>query len=359
MIKTLDRYVLREMFVPFLIGTVSVVLMFQANMLIALFKTLSLTHVPPGAIAQLLLFKTPNFLQMTLPVGVALASSLAISRLARESELTAMRAAGMSIRRVVRPVVFAGLAVAALNFFVVERVMPPSEFKARRLMNDVQMLALNPDFRSNVTINLKNYTASFGSVTRGRAPGEVVLNDVTLIERRSPKEIVLITADRGTYKEGNWTILAPYFRYLKGNDLISASTQRDLKILEPISVPDFFLSPTQEEKSMVEILAAIKQAKLLRQDTRGLETALHTRLSVPAACFVFALTGSMFAVWMSRAGPFVGVLFSLAMVLAYYNAFVISTEIFGRNGWLPPIAAAWLPNVIFFLLGLWAIRRAE
>jgi lipopolysaccharide export system permease protein len=67
----------------------------------------------------------------------------------------------------------------------------------------------------------------------------------------------------------------------------------------------------------------------------------------------------MFAVWMSRAGPFVGVLFSLAMVLAYYNAFVISTEIFGRNGWLPPIAAAWLPNVIFFLLGLWAIRRAE
>jgi lipopolysaccharide export system permease protein len=348
MIKTLDRYVLREMFVPFLIGTVSVVLMFQANMLIALFKTLSLTHVPPGAIAQLLLFKTPNFLQMTLPVGVALASSLAISRLARESELTAMRAAGMSIRRVVRPVVFAGLAVAALNFFVVERVMPPSEFKARRLMNDVQMLALNPDFRSNVTINLKNYTASFGSVTRGRAPGEVVLNDVTLIERRSPKEIVLITA-----------ILAPYFRYLKGNDLISASTQRDLKILEPISVPDFFLSPTQEEKSMVEILAAIKQAKLLRQDTRGLETALHTRLSVPAACFVFALTGSMFAVWMSRAGPFVGVLFSLAMVLAYYNAFVISTEIFGRNGWLPPIAAAWLPNVIFFLLGLWAIRRAE
>lgn len=74
--KTLDRYIIRELIVPFLIGTVAVVLMFQANTLIYMMKTYSVSNVPPLALAQIILYKTPDFLRMTLPVGMALASSL-------------------------------------------------------------------------------------------------------------------------------------------------------------------------------------------------------------------------------------------------------------------------------------------
>ncbi|HMS55753.1 MAG TPA: LptF/LptG family permease, partial [Fimbriimonadaceae bacterium] len=79
--RVVDRYVFKELMVPFLIGTVAVVLMFQANFLIYILKTFSLGNIPPLALAQIILLKTPSFLNLTLPVGMALAASLAMSRL--------------------------------------------------------------------------------------------------------------------------------------------------------------------------------------------------------------------------------------------------------------------------------------
>ena len=93
--KKLDWYMLKELTVPFLIGTVAVLLMFQANQFIYLFKSVSLQNVPFSAFAQLVLYKTPYWANMTLPVGMSLAASLAMSRITRESELTAIRAANV------------------------------------------------------------------------------------------------------------------------------------------------------------------------------------------------------------------------------------------------------------------------
>src|SRR2546421_10701839 len=125
--KTLDRYIYRELMVPFLIGTVAGALMFQANMLIFLFKNFSLQNVPTLAVLDMILYKTPYFLNMTLPVGGALATSLAFSRLTRESELTAIRAYGTPIMRAVFPVIWFGLAVGIGNCRVAERVILASD----------------------------------------------------------------------------------------------------------------------------------------------------------------------------------------------------------------------------------------
>ncbi|MBS1706372.1 MAG: LptF/LptG family permease [Armatimonadetes bacterium] len=359
MIRKLDRYILREMIVPFLIGTLAVVLMFQANLLIALFKSLNLANVPTLAILKLIALKTPYFLNMTLPVGIALASSLAISRLARESELTAMRSAGMPIRRVIRPVLFAGVVISLLNYWVVEFVMPRSEFSARKLANEINMLALAPDVRANVVLSIKNYSATIGLVTRSKN-GDLMLNDILLVERRARGELVLITSDSGSYRQGNWSIERPYFRYMNGNSLLAVeSKEKPLQLIEPISVPDLFQQPSNDEMRVKELLKVIDQRRKMKQDTRQQEVTLQTRFSVPAACLVFSLVGPVFAFGLRRSGPFVGVLLSLIMVLLYYNAFVISTEIVGRLGWAPPWVAAWLPDIVFFVFGLIALWRSE
>lgn len=343
---------------PLFIGTVAVVLMFQANMIIALFKDLQLAQVPFGAILQLILYKTPSFLNMTLPVGMALASSLAVSRLARESELNAIRGAGVPIMRVVLPVLVLGLVVAVGNFYLVERVMPVGERSARRLSNEIGLLAISPQFRSNVVISLRNYTAMIGSVSRGKG-NQVYLNDVILLERRAFGEAVLITAPSGVYEDGEWTIQRPLVRVLQGDRLLTARTEKSMPIRERISVPDLFISPSPQEQTADDLRLAIAEARRNKRDASPLEVALQVKYSVPVACLIFSLTGPVFAVWLARRGPFVGVLFSLVLVLLYWNVFVISTEILGRNGWVGPVAAAWLPNALFFGLGLLALRRAE
>lgn len=356
--KIIDRYLIRELFVPFLIGTFAVVMMFLANLLIFEFKNISLQHIPLLAIIQLLVYKAPNYLNMTLPVGMSLAASLAYARLARESELTAMRAAGVSIVRTVMPVAAVGLAVGIGNYVLAEKVMPPAEKAFRNVAVKVGVLATVPSFSSNAMVKLRNYTMSIGSVTK-EGEDTIILNKILMVERPGIDETTLVTAESGLYRDGIWTLHNAYLRTFKGDDLINAKPRHDIIINEKIVLQDLLLPPAPEEETGPELLSAIANMRKLGVDSRELEVAYHVRYSVPASCFVFAVVAPIFAILFSRSGGFVGVLLSIIIVFVYYNAFIISTEILGRNGAVPPAVAAWLPNLLFIALGAFGLRRLE
>lgn len=356
--KKLDWYVLKELSVPFLIGTVSVLMMFQANQLIFIFKNVSIQNVSWAAIFQLILFKTPFWANMTLPVGMSLASSLAISRLTRETELTAMRAVGARILRVVAPVAGFGLLVAIGNFLLVEKVMPPAEKAFNKLQTDVLSLGGIPTFNQNIGIKLKSWHVNFGSVQRGSA-GNLILKNIVIFERPQPNVTQITTAETGSYDKGNWIMKGTYTWIVEGQTLRSAKPSKPININEPIEIDALFGQNLPEEKTLAELKSSIQANKRAGLDSRSEEVQYHNRFAVPASCIVFAIIGPVFAVWFSRSGAFVGVLLSMVLVLLYYNAWVISTEILGKNGWTSPWLAAWLPNIIFVGLGLLAIRRLE
>lgn len=356
-IKRLDRYIWRELFVPFLIGTLTVLLMFEINHLMWLLKTFSLQNIPKLAIAQGMLYKAPQFLSMTLPVGMTVAASLGISRLARESELTAMRAAGTPILRVIFPVALFGLFVAFLNFYTVEKVMPKSERKLRDVITKVGLLGTAPTFRANSVIYLRQFTAAFGSVQR--EPDDTLkLTQVLLIERPRSGEVMLWTGETGEYKNGRWVLRDTYLRWFKNDDLVVAKADGDQVIDEKIIIDDLFDAPMPEEQTAEQLKAAIINGKKVGTDTRMTEVTYYTRFSLPTSCLVFAIVGPIFAILFARSG-FAGVLLSLFLVVLYYNAHVVATEIIGRNGWLNPMLSAWLPNIIFATLGLIGLRKLE
>lgn len=357
-LKTVDRYVLKELIVPFLIGTLSVVLMFQANMLIFQLKTFSISAVPPEALMKLIIQKTPYFLNMTLPVGMSLAASLAISRLTRESELTAIRSAGARILRVCMPIMGFGIFVALGNFMLVERVMPKTEAEARQLQTQLAILGAAPEFKSNVVINLRNYAANIGSVSSAK-DNTLQLNRILLFERPRVGEVVVISAETGTYRDGIWNIPGAIVWHVTGSTLTKMETGKDVMINEPTTVENFFATPQAEEQTAEQLLKAIDEGKRAGWDTTRLQVAYHVRFAIPASCIIFALVAPVFAVWFARSGGFFGVLLSIILVFLYYNAHIISTEILGRNGWVSPWLAAWLPNLIFVAFGVLGIRRLE
>jgi lipopolysaccharide export system permease protein len=356
--RRLDRYILRELMIPFLIGTAAVVLMFQANMLIAQLKQFQLQSVPITAILQIVLYKTPSFLNMTLPVGMALAASLAVSRLVRESELIAVRATGTSILRVMVPIALFGAVVAFASWVLVERVVPQAERKFRKVQTEAAIIGASPNFRANVIVYLRDWTASFGSVSAGSDKG-FMMTDIMLVSRETKGEIKLVTAKTGTYRDGVWELHDVYGRVIAGENLISARPEDDIVISDRITVKDFFSPPDSSEMSTADLLKAIREGKLAGRDMTMNEVDYHTRYSLPAACAVFALVGPVFAVWLSRSGAFVGVFLSTIICFLYFNVYVISTQILAKNGVLSPVLAAWLPNVLFVVLGIVALRRLE
>lgn len=355
--KVLDRYIARELIIPFLIGTVAVTLMFDANLLIAYQKTLDLTAVPTLALVQYLIYRTPGFLNQTLPVGMALAGSLAISRLVRESELTAMRSAGVSILRVLRPVAIFGVVVAVGNFYIADHVMPLAERHAGELERTIGILVSSPTFTQNTYVQLDKFQAHIDSI-QSVGNQEIKLTGIVLFSHQGTGQ-TLVFSPSGAYRDGVWTIQNATIYQLNGTDLVQMKTNQTFPINERISVADLFTPPAPEQMTGPELARSIASARKEGRSPQSLEVAYQVRYSVPAACILFGLVGGLFAMLLGRTGGFAGVLVSIFIVFLYFNAYIISTDILGKHPGFSPILAAWAPNIIFLVLGAVALRRIE
>lgn len=349
---------MKELLIPFLIGTFAVVLMFDANLLMYIQKSFDLAAVPPTAIAQYILFSTPKFLNMTLPVGMALAASLATSRLARESELTAMRSAGASIRRFILPILVFGIGVGALNFAVTEYLTPPAELQTAKLEQKIGTLVMAPSLAQNAYIKLDRFQVSIGQIQKV-GQDHFILSDVLLFSRPKPEMDQVIASPEGEYDKGHWTFKNPVIRQIQGDSLIQLDSKQPLTINERIQVADLFAPPQPTQMSIGSLRQTISQGIKRGVNVLPLEVELQTRFSVPAACIIFAIAAPALAILYARSGGFAGVLLSIFIVFLYYNAFVVSTEILGKNPSMPPFLSAWLPNILFAAIGWIALKRLE
>ena len=296
---------------------------------------------------------------MTLPIGVALATSMAISRLVRESELTAMRVAGIKISRVIWPTILMGIVISLVSWSVTERIMPISEKMFRQRISELGVFGMLAPIKSNQVIYVKNYAVTVGSVTKS-GDNRMSLTDVMLIERKGPGRVTLIVSPKGTYFNSNWVFDSPTVYDMRGSRLTSMeSKNQPLQINESFSVPEFFFQPSAEEQTTEELQAAIRMGREQRRDVTSLEIAYHSKYSIPAACFIFAITGPAMSVLFGKRGPFVGTLMSILCVILYFNLYIISTQILSKYGLSNPIAAAWLPNALLGIIGVLIIRRSE
>jgi lipopolysaccharide export system permease protein len=357
--KLMDRYIIRELIVPFLTGSITIALLFAANQLIYIMKTFNVANVPPAAMVQMIFYKMPFWLNMTLPAGISLAASLALTRLSRESEITAMRASGVRVLRVILPVAMFGFVVAVGNFYLVEKIMPIAEQKAHRIEIEVGV-ANAPMFRTNVWLSLQQYNVSIGEIKAGK-DDTLEIKNIVLGERPGSDTITFMYAPTGLYKRGIWTFDAAQIWVVSPKSMhFEEITGKKVTVPQPIFPSDIFdQSQAPVDKTAGDLIAAIQAGKRIGRDMTREEIQLHERFSVPAACIVFAIIAPIFAIIFAKTGSFAGVMLSFILVLLYYNAFVISTDIFGKNHWLSPWLAAWLPNFVFAALGLIGVRRLE
>ncbi|MCC6402719.1 MAG: LptF/LptG family permease [Fimbriimonadaceae bacterium] len=356
-VRKIDSLVFRELALPLLTGTLVIAMIFVANDAIAIFKNFNLESVPHLAVFQMLALRLPFWLGMTIPAGMAMASALAVSRLVRDSEVTALRAAGYPIRRLLVPILLAGLATSVVDHLVVDRLAPLSALRYRRLVNEVSLIAAAPRFQSNVTLQLDKYTCHFGTITRSD-DRTVVLTDALLIEKPRPTEYMIYTAASGTYSGGVWKFQDSRGFWLKGERLQYVRPQ-ELVINEKVRLADLFAAPAPDEETSAALRAALENARKTGGSVRDLETALHQKLAIPAACIVFAVASFWLSVRFARRGAFVGLFAGFAVLVLYFNSHVVSAEVLGRAGWVPPWLAAWLPVIVFGGLGLVLGRRLE
>jgi lipopolysaccharide export system permease protein len=136
-VSLLARYLLRQLVAPFCFALAALTSIMLLNQLAKRFGALIGKGLPWSVIAEVFALSLPFILAMTLPMAVLVAVLYTFSHLAADSEVTALRASGVSVPRILAPVLAWGVFMSAVNFAFVDQVLPRSNARLRALLIDI------------------------------------------------------------------------------------------------------------------------------------------------------------------------------------------------------------------------------
>jgi lipopolysaccharide export system permease protein len=361
-----DRYMFGEMILPFLIGTLAVLMMLVGNTLFALLEPMLRDKWPVAAVARILVLNIPTVLVLTLPVSTALAASLATNRMARDNEITVLRGSGAPLFRAFVPVLFFGAIVSLLNLYISDRVVPWAWREQQNVQAILDTLPSNP-VEAGLTIRVDNYTITFNSAQRV-SETKRRLNKVVIVENQpvvgSMDYARITTADSADYENGVWTMHnVVSHQYGKNGFTQYDLGSKDLTMQLRIDFNGLYRPPQSgqyDKYSFAELTQRAQDARRFGnfRDTTSFEVERWFKLSLPLMGLVFALCAPPLALRFARTGAFTGVLLSIITVFVAWNTLLFMKYV-GLGGYLPPIVAAFSTNVLFTILGLWLLRTQE
>jgi lipopolysaccharide export system permease protein len=362
MMSKLDRYIVGELVGPFLFGIAVVILLFEGSLLFPLINVIVEKHVPLMQVGRLLLLKVPWLVVWAAPVAMLFASALAVNRMGRDNEITCMRAAGLSLRRIFAPILAAGLVVSVLSFVVGERVVPAAERLAGRIMAEIWMSQSMPEIEPDVFFRTENYCFYVEAVQRKVGSRDVRVQNVMIYklpdgDKPFPE---LIVAKYGESRGLQWEFRDGWIGSFQANGMLKEEAKFNRHYLNlKRAVQDFWAGQRQtQEMTLRELKQQMDQFSHGGLPVSGLAVDYHLRLSIPLSCLIFALVSAPLSLRFARAGGFAGLLLSVVLGFLYYNTIFLG-KILGTQEVLPAPVAGWMQNILFGAIGLFLILRGE
>jgi lipopolysaccharide export system permease protein len=300
--------------------------------------------------------RAPQIIARFLPFSVLLGTILTLITMNQNSEVIALKAAGLSAHQVLAPLLVASLGVAGLSFAFNDRIVSRATATLTQWQNvNYGPLPVDRGDRTNVWVRDGDDLIEVGQV-RGRGAA-AVLGNVTLYDRTGGNLQSIVRAPRGVRAGDGWRI-GPATRFTVasgqqtalGSVVIGRGVQPDQLTLSSVD-PDSL--------SFGALKAAIGDLSGAGRPTKALEGALWHKLSGPLSSVLMPLLGAVAAFGIARSGKlFVRAVIGMALGFAYFVADNFALAM-GNLGAYPPFLAAWAPFLLFFLIGEAVLFRTE
>jgi len=362
---TLFRYVLREVLGPFVIGLVIltfVLLMFQ---ILKLTELIISYGVKLGDVGRMLLYIFPPFFTFTIPISFLLAVLLAISRLSSDSEITALKAGGISLKQLYPPILVFSLLTTALTAGLSLYADPWGKAGFKNLLIDLghekaTVLLVEHVFNDS----LKDMTLYVHHIV----PEEERLEGIFLADDSNPDQPIVITAREGRLVEGEGeTTLALEFR----DGVMHHTDAADPLVYDTVqfnvfrfqvdlaqAMPDKQLQRTYLEMNMKELREYAHGAPQNQDeyDRHRAWVEYHRRIAFPFVCLVFGLVALPLGVSPPRTGRSRGFSTSIGVLCIFYLLFRAGENLAWKKA-LHPIPAMWGPNLLMLGLGAYLLWK--
>lgn len=372
----LDRYFLRELAWPFVLGIALFTFFLIIDRLYHLTELVITKGVPFHLVVQLLVFMLPQFLMHTVPMAILVAVLIAGGRLAADLEIVAFKAAGVSLLRLFRPVLLAALLAAVLTGALALVLNPV----ANRLFQGHLFTILQT--RAVSGLRERVFNTSFGDMViyvEDISASQVRLRGVIVSDERDPKITRIISAREGRLltdeasrritlrlidggvNEADVAPVVPPAR-LAGEGPFGGAASASRYRYTAFSIYDMNLavqSPLrggarvdkpERDLGVLALRARIAQLAADPAQQRPYQAELHKRFAFPMAALVFALLGFPLAVRSHRGGRSIALVATLAIIVTYY-LLLASLESIALRGRLPVWLGIWLPNALFATAG--------
>jgi|SRR5581483_1005372 lipopolysaccharide export system permease protein len=374
--RLLDRYLLRELLIPLGFCLCGFLIFWIAFDLFGSIGDYQSKGLFIGDVAEIYIVRIPEFLVTILPIVLLLALLYTLTNHARHNELTAIRAAGVSLWRICVGYLVVGLVLSLVLFALNELWVPNSAEMAERIMQrrtPTKMGAFDKDVQTK--LGLKNgrdgrtwFVESYNLRTHVMTGPQV---DWTLPDGSRCRVI----ARHAEYRDGMWTFGdAQEYRSAPGggSDSVLVMQTNSLVMPEFSETPDEFKRENDFNNRLARLPRGqspeIPVSELLDylrlhpdQSKAGRErlyTQLFGRLATPWTCLVVVVIAIPFGAASGRRNVFVGVASSIVICFAFYVLQRVCLAM-GIGGALPPFLAAWLPNLSFGIAGLWMMARVR
>jgi lipopolysaccharide export system permease protein len=355
----IHRYLIKELLKYFCMVLAGVVCVYLAVDFFEKIDDFLEAGVPMFRVLVFFAMRLAHVVSQVMPVGVLLAVLIVFGLMVRNNEILALKGGGVSSGYLWKPVVFLGVVFGALLFVFSEGLVPISTWKANRIWrsevkNRPAITSRNKDIwiKGNHSIlHVRYYVASEQAVF-----GMTVnyFDRDFRLKRR-------IDAEKGIYVGGAWHLYDVMEQDLPKDEVRYSVISRKEAVMnlefEPEDISRVAKKPT--EMGYGELASYIRRIESEGYDATSYRVDLAAKLAFPFVCIVMTVVGAGLTFWrQSRDGLAGNVFFGIITAFLYWTVHSLCLSL-GYGATLPPVIAAWLTNVLFLSLGLYALLSAD
>src|SRR5215831_15545084 len=363
-VRIFTRYILKEVLWHGLIGASVFTFVIFMRGVTKILEMVVRNSAPVPSVAQLFFLTLPTAFKFTIPTGVLVGILIALSRMAADSEVTAMRASGVSVRTFLKIIAIFGLAAWLLalgNTTVVEPLSAAAlsrlekSMASSQLSFEVQPRVFYEDFKDRVL-----YVEDVSTVSGASVWKNVFLADISVPE--APK---ITIAKQAIVSNGINSIRLHLIdgenhesnAQAPGQYNISTFKETDMVIsLPPVAAPPRDAVPLAQLGTL-ELLRLSNSAPN-KDFARAYRIEFHRRLALPTACLVLVVIGIPLGLSAKKGGRGAGFVLSIILVFVYYFLSIIGVAM-ARGGKVAPALGVWMANIVFGVVGTFLLWRTD
>ena len=361
----LNRYLFLEMLPPFFINLAFFSFIFVMKQILDITDMVVNHKVGLGAVCLLLLYMMPYFLQYIIPMSIMMAVLMAFFRLSSDNEIMALKAGGVSIYRLLTPVMAFSLLGTVLTGYMTIYGVPQGTFRFKTLLFNVASANLS------VGLKARTFNDSFDNImlyVNNIDPQSGDLNNVFIEDRRNEGVNNTVIARRGKIVADPGSMIY-HLRLFDGTinqmDMADRSSHvinfetYDIRLdIKAAMTNPKIARKTPEEMTLTELTAYMQKAK--REDKKryyGALLQLQKKYSVPFACLAMGLLAVPLGIQTKNSKMTFGIGLGLFFFLLYYLLMSLGST-FGEDGRFPPVLGMWMPNLILGGFGIFLLVRS-